>query len=55
MFFDTVKAAREYAKDLTADMRGVHKHKAVACKQWRFDKLTGEYFQHDCFTVVLLK
>lgn len=53
MFFDTFKAAREYAKDQTALLRGIHRHKAVPCRQWRFNRATGEYALHDCFTVVL--
>lgn len=53
MFFDKITDAREYAKSETNLFRGVYKHKVVACKQWLFDRQTGEYNQHDCFTVVL--
>ena len=52
MFFDSMRAAREYAKDQTTLCRG-KLHKAIACKQWRVDRITGEYALHDCFTVVL--
>lgn len=52
MFFDSLSDARAYAKALTADMRG-RKHKAIACTQWRFDRLTGEYESVACYTVVL--
>lgn len=52
MFFDTMRAARDYAKSQTADTRG-RKHKAVACRQWRFDRTSGEYNLVPCFTVVL--
>jgi len=52
MFFDKLGDARAYAKALTADMRG-KRHKAIACYQWRFDRLTGEYALVACYTVVL--
>ena len=53
MFFDKLKDAKAYAKSQTQDMRGVYKHKAMPCKQWRFDRLTGEYNLVSCYTVVL--
>ena len=53
MTFITYKAASEYAKAITADMRGVHKHKAVKANAWRFDRATGEYSLAPCWTVVL--
>ena len=52
MFFDTISAAREYAKSQTADMRG-RKHKVEACNQWVFDRYSGEYNLVPRFTVVL--
>lgn len=52
MFFDSMKTAKEYAKDQTMLCRG-RKHKALACSQWRFDRQTGEYALHACYTVVL--
>lgn len=52
MFFDTLSDARAYAKALTADMRG-RKHKAIACNQWRFDRMTGEYALVACYMVAL--
>jgi hypothetical protein len=53
MQFDTHKAASDYAKTITADMRGIHKHKAVKSNGWRFDRSTGEYNLAPCWTVVL--
>lgn len=53
MQFETYKAASDYAKGLTADMRGVHKHKAVKANAWRFDRATGEYHLTPCWTIVL--
>jgi hypothetical protein len=53
MTFNTHKAASDYAKSVTADMRGVHKHKAVKASAWRFDRTTGEYSLTSCWTVVL--
>ena len=52
MFFDTLKAAKDYAKDQTLLCRG-RKHKAVACNQWRCDRMTGEYNLHPCYAVIL--
>jgi len=53
MFFDTMRAARSYAKSQTADTWG-RAHKAVPCRQWRFDRATGEYSLVACYTVVLV-
>ena len=53
MIFTTYKAARDYAVSITADMRGIHKHKAVKANAWRFDRATGEYSLAPCWTVVL--
>jgi hypothetical protein len=53
MTFNTKRAADDYAKSLTADMRGVHKHKAVAAHEWRFDRISGAYDLAPCWTVVL--
>jgi hypothetical protein len=54
MQFDTHKAAQDYAKSITADMRGIHKHKAVKAIGWRFNRATGEYYTAPCWTVVLV-
>ena len=51
MFFNTRKEARAYAKSQSADTRRAHK--AIACNQWRFDRVTGEYTIAPCYTVVL--
>jgi hypothetical protein len=53
MTFITYKAARDYAVSITADMRGIHKHKAVKANAWRFDRTTGKYSLAPCWTVVL--
>lgn len=55
MQFDTHSAAANYARSLTADMRGVHKHKAVKAQAWSYCRATGEYSLADCWTVVLAR
>jgi len=52
MFFDKLSDARGYAKSETMHTRG-RLHKAVPCRQWRFNRLTGEYSLVACYTVVL--
>lgn len=51
MFFERMKDAKEYARDQQR-MTG-SSHKAVACKQWRCDRATGEYSLYQCYTVVM--
>jgi hypothetical protein len=51
MQFDTMKAAREYARTQTLSTRRAHK--AAPANGWRFDRLTGEYSLVPCWTVIL--
>ncbi len=52
MKFDNFKDAHDYAKNQSSITRRTHK--AVKDNAWYFDRLTGEYYLKECFTVVLL-
>ena len=52
MKFENLKDANDYAKNQTLITK--RSHKAVKDNGWYFDRLTGEYYLKECFTVVLL-